>query len=72
MTDPRTVGASTTRRRWRDYRTPSGRRPVEQFIDGLSDSDSAAVLAGMEEVRERGLRAARHLDGDIWEVKVLG
>jgi phage-related protein len=30
------------------------------------------VLAGMEEVRDRGLRAACHLDGDIWEVRVDG
>jgi phage-related protein len=26
----------------------------------------------MEEVRDRGLRAARHPDGDIWEVRVDG
>jgi phage-related protein len=26
----------------------------------------------MEEVRDRGLRAARHLDGEIWEVRVDG
>lgn len=26
----------------------------------------------MEEVRDKGLRAARHLDGDIWEVRVDG
>jgi phage-related protein len=45
---------------------------VEEFIDELSDSDAAAVLAGMEEVRDRGLRAARRLDGDIWEVRVDG
>lgn len=49
-----------------------GRSPVEEFIDGLTDSDAAAVLAGMEEVRDRGLRAARHLEGDIWEVRVDG
>jgi phage-related protein len=60
------------RRRWRDYKTASGRSPVEGFIEELSDSDAAAVLAGMEEVRDRGLRAARHLDGDIWEVRVDG
>lgn len=41
-------------------------------MDGLPDSDAAAVLVGMEEVRDRGLRAARHLDGDIWEVRVDG
>jgi phage-related protein len=26
----------------------------------------------MKEVRVRGLRAARHLDGDVWEVRVDG
>ncbi len=60
------------RRRWRDYKTPSGRSPVEEFIEDLSDADAAAVLVGMEEVRDRGLRAARHLEGDIWEVRVGG
>jgi phage-related protein len=65
-------GPPPIRRRWLDYRTASGRSPVEEFIDGLSDSDAAAVLAGMEEVRDRGLRAARHLEGDIWEVRVDG
>jgi phage-related protein len=65
-------GPPPIRRRWRDYKTPSGRSPVEGFIDKLSDSDAAAVLAGMEEVRDRGLPAARHLDGDIWEVRVDG
>jgi phage-related protein len=60
------------RRRWRAYKTAAGRCPVEEFIDALSDDDAAAVLAGMEEVRDKGLRAARHLDGDIWEVRVDG
>jgi phage-related protein len=65
-------GPTPIRRRWRDYKTPSGRSPVEEFIDDLPDSDAAAVLVSMEEVRDRGLRAARHLDGDIWEVRVDG
>lgn len=60
------------RRRWRDYKTASGRNPVEEFIDRLSGPDKATVLAGMDDVRERGLRAARHLDGDIWEVRTDG
>lgn len=64
--------ADQPRRRWRAYKTAAGRCPVEDFIDGLSDADAAAVLAGMQEVRELGLRAARHLDGDIWEVRVDG
>ncbi len=45
---------------------------MEEFTDALSDSDAAAVFAGMQEVRELGLRAARHLDGEIWEVRVQG
>jgi phage-related protein len=60
------------RRRWREYTTAGGRSPVEEFIDGLSDRDAAAVLAAMQEVRDQGLQAARHLDGDIWEVRVDG
>jgi phage-related protein len=60
------------RRRWREYTTATGRCPVEEFIDDLSDNDAAAVLAGMAEVRAQGLRAARHLEGDIWEVRVDG
>ena len=36
------------RRRWRDYKTPAGRSPVEKFIDDLSDDNAAAALkAGM-------------------------
>jgi hypothetical protein len=44
------------RRRWRAYKTASGRCPVEEFIDELSDGDAAAVFAGMEEVRVDGDR----------------
>jgi phage-related protein len=63
---------ATRRRRWRDYRTPFGRRPIREFLDELPDADRAVVLAGMEDVRHRGLRAARHLDGEIWEVRADG
>jgi hypothetical protein len=48
-------GRPVPRRRWRGYETAAGRSPVEEFIDGLSDDDAAAVLAGMREVRDRGL-----------------
>jgi phage-related protein len=60
------------RRRWRDYRTASGRRPVKEALDNLSDTDLASVAAAMREVREQGLRAARHLEGDIYEVRADG
>lgn len=62
----------TLHRRWRDYRTASGRSPVAEFIDSLSDGDAAAVLAAMVEVRDLGMRAARHLDDEIWEVRADG
>src|SRR3954447_18545811 len=60
------------RRRWRDYRTTAGRRPVKDFFDQLSDADAAAVVAAMQEVRQLGLAAARHLRGDIYEVRAEG
>lgn len=60
------------RHRWRDYRTASGRRPVKGFIDGLSDEDAAEVAAAMADVREAGLSVARHLRGDIYEVRAEG
>jgi len=49
-------------------RSPTGRH----FIRQLSDRDAAAVQAGMADVRDRGLRAARHLGGEIWEVRADG
>jgi phage-related protein len=58
-----------TRRRWRDYRTPTGGRPVKAFLDHLTDEEAAAVVAGMKDVAERGLGAARHLRGDVYEVR---
>lgn len=59
-------------RRWRDYRTAAGVRPVRDFLLGLSAADAAAVLAAMVAVRVQGLRAARHLTGDIYEVRADG
>jgi phage-related protein len=61
---------TSARRRWRDYRTAAGARPVKEYLDGLSDREVAAIVAGMKEVAERGLRAAKHLRGDIYEVRV--
>lgn len=59
-------------RRWRDYRTSSGARPVHDFLLDLSDADAAAVLAAMSAVRVQGRRAARHLSRDIYEVRADG
>jgi phage-related protein len=60
------------RRRWRFYETPAGRKPVRDFLDGLSGDDLAAVLAAMRDVAHNGLAAARHLRGDIYEVREDG
>lgn len=64
--------ARVVRRRWRDYTTESGRRPVKEFLDGLDDADLASVVAAMVDVRRNGLRAARHLEGEIYEVRADG
>lgn len=70
MTTGRSV--RVVRRRWRDYTTESGRRPVKEFLDGLDDVDLASVVAAMVDVRRNGLRTARHLEGDIYEVRADG
>lgn len=60
------------RRRWRFYETVAGRRPVRDFLDGLSGDDLAAVLAAMRDVARNGLVVARHVRGDIYEVREDG
>ena len=65
-------GAGMFRRHWRDYRTASGGRPVKDFVDELTDDEAAELVAAMKEVRDEGLSAAKHLRGDIYEVKAEG
>jgi phage-related protein len=60
------------RRQWRFYETEAGNKPVKKFLDDLEATDAAEIVASMNDVRERGLEAARHLRGDIWEVRVDG
>lgn len=55
--------------RWRDYRSESGRRPVREFLDALAREDHAEIVGAMAEIREHGLVAARHLRGEIYEVR---
>jgi hypothetical protein len=45
---------------------------VKEFLGGLDDGDAAAVIAAMKDVAIEGLSAARHLRGDIYEVRALG
>lgn len=63
---------SARRRRWRHYETAFGNRPVLDFIRRLPDEDKAAILAAMQEVRHEGARAARHLRGELFEVRADG
>jgi phage-related protein len=45
---------------------------VKRFIDTLSEEDAAEVVAAMADVQREGLRAARHLRGDIDEIRAEG
>lgn len=58
------------RRPWRFYETVSGAKPVRSFLDNLTATEAAEVVAAMKEVAREGLRFARHLRGDIWEIRV--
>jgi len=60
------------RRRWRDYKTAAGRRPVKEYIETLDDDDAEEVVAAMKDVALHGLRVARHLRGGIYEVRADG
>ena len=60
------------KRQWRDYETEAGTRPVKRFVSELDEADRIEVLAAMKDVRENGLVAARHLEGDIYEVRASG
>jgi phage-related protein len=43
-----------------------------EFIRKVPDEDKAAILAAMKEVRQEGIRAARHLRGELFEVRADG
>jgi phage-related protein len=42
---------------------------VAAFIETLTDDEAAVVLDGMKDVAVNGLPAARHLRGEIYEVR---
>lgn len=58
-----------SKRRWRMYTTASGRSPVRQFFGTLSDAELEQVAAAMKTVASLGVAEARHLRGDIYEVR---
>src|SRR5262249_9155538 len=53
----------------------AGRKPVLEFLRGLlaaHPADAAQIAEEMEHVRHQGLRAARKLTGELYEVRVDG
>jgi len=74
LREAREKGGSVAARRlrWRHYETAAGRRPVLDFVRKVPDGDKAAILAAMKEVRREGVRAARHLQGELFEVRADG
>jgi phage-related protein len=58
------------KRRWRDYRTERGRSPVREFMNALPAEHRDVVRAHMRLVVLEGLAAARHLSGEIYEVRI--
>jgi hypothetical protein len=60
------------KRRWRQYKTASGNEPVREFLFQLSAADRAEIAIAMKEVEDEGLSAARHLRGDLYEVRADG
>jgi phage-related protein len=62
------------RRRWRFYRTVGGATPVRDFLtsSALPGGDRDEILAAMKDVQINGLTVARHLRGEIYEVRASG
>jgi phage-related protein len=60
------------RRWWNFYRTAAGNCPVREFLGELSDEDAASIAEAMKEVRDEGKSAARHLRGELYEVRADG
>ncbi len=54
------------------YRTANGRSPVEEFLESIPLQDRAAIAAAMYEARVEGLRVARHIEGDLYELRATG
>ncbi len=54
--------------------TAAGRSPVRDFLADarLPGGDRDEILAAMKDVQVNGLEAARHLQGDLYEVRADG
>lgn len=63
---------SPFRYRFRDYRTPAGRRVVAEYVRSLPVAHREAINSAMRLVRLEGLGAAQKImdvDGGIYEVR---
>lgn len=45
---------------------------MREFISKLAEGDRAEVAAAMKDVRNHGLVVARHLRGEIYEIRATG
>jgi len=76
--DPRKVNAARrpssqrVSHRWRFWENARGDRVIAHEIDALPAEDALSIHAQMIIVRQDGLRAARHLLEDIYEVEAHG
>ncbi len=56
------------------FESESGRCYVEEFLNGLTTQDRAAVLAVLTDIEEQGFGAVgcqfRQIDGKLWEIKI--
>lgn len=58
--------------RWRFYRSASGRCPVKEFLEDLPDQDKKAIAAAMTDAETEGTKIARHVVGDLYELRADG
>lgn len=58
------------------YETPAGRRPVQDYLDGLQAREALRVSDALELLGEMGTELGaphtRSLGGKLWELRVLG
>ena len=54
---------------WRRHRTSSGGDPVGEFLRELPSENRRALTLATQLMRENGVRGARHLRGDLYEVR---
>ena len=59
-------------RRWRHFATAAGRRPTFDYLCGLPASERLAVIAEMRRIGAMGVSEARHLRGEIYELRTRG